>query len=111
MRLKLENISDTEASINVELPEDEIARKMEALAVTSLTDCVDNEGYGPAIKALDDSWHGFITGILGGFYAGHHVEAELVPLFKILMAMVNVAKDGYASLEEEYRIVEEGDGE
>lgn len=108
MKVKITENSPSHALIEVELALDEEACMMEEIAVKALVRGIEKRGYNPARTAFEGAWREYISGVLAGCYACHKSEEELLPLFRVLMALVGLAQDGFESVEE-YRIVEGDD--
>ncbi len=97
----------TKASVEVDLRGPGPVSELEGAAVSYLSRTFDEGDLAPARAALDRSWRDFIVGVLGGFYADGRSADEIRPVYRVLMAVYGVAKEGYSSVEEECRIVDE----
>lgn len=112
-RIRIE-CADGKSSVTATDPS-EPAQALEGVALDVLISGLEEDGYGKARDALAQSGNAFIMGILAGLYKDDGCREELIPVFRVLMALFGIAKgslgveDGQEdedAPEGEYRIVE-----
>ena len=107
-RIKITGSSD-KASVEVSGHDDHVLALSDA-AVDLLIKGVERRGYDRCRKALEEHGNDFVAGVLGGFHADGEGKEELVVVFHVLMALLDVAKRALdiedRPDEGEFRIVE-----
>lgn len=108
-RIKITGSSD-KASVEVSGHEDHVLALSDA-AVDLLVKGVEKRGYDRCRTALQEHGNDVVSGILGGFHADGEGKEELVVVFHVLMALLDVAKraldvEDRPEDEGEFRIVE-----
>lgn len=108
-RIKITGSSD-KACVEVSGHEDHVLALSDA-AVDLLVKGVEKRGYDRCRKALEEHGNDVVAGILGGFHADGEGKEELVVVFHVLMALLDVAKraldvEDRPEDEGEFRIVE-----
>ena len=111
-RIRIEGV-DGRSSVTVDDPS-EPAQALEGVALDVLITGLEKDGYGKARDALAQSSNDFILGVLAGLYKDDGCREELIPVFRVLMALFGLAKNALGveantEDENEFRIVEEGD--
>lgn len=108
-RIKITGSSDR-ACVEVSGHEGHVLALSDA-AVDLLIKGVEARGYDRCRKALQEHGNDFVAGVLGGFHADGEGKEELVVVFHVLMALLDVAKRALGvgdrpGDEGEFRIVE-----
>lgn len=108
-RIKITGSSD-KACVEVSCHDDHVLALSDA-AVDLLIKGVERRGYDRCRKALEKHGNDFVAGVLGGFHADGEGKEELVVVFHVLMALLDVAKraldvEDRPEDEGEFRIVE-----
>ena len=111
-RIRIEGV-DGRSSITVDGPS-EPAQALEGVALDVLVRGMEKEGGdAKAREALLSSGNSFIAGVLAGLYAEDRDKSALVPVFRVLMTLYELAKQGLGvedeGGDEEFKIVKEED--